>query len=74
MSSRKPKDFLNIASLEIPSFNNYSPKFDLVEKKMAQVDFSPHINKLSKKYLLKKLWSSYEVISDYQLVNNDKLS
>lgn len=74
MSSRKPKDFLNIASLEIPSFNNYSPKFDLVEKKMAQVDFSPHNNKLSKKYLLKKLWSSYEVISDYQLVNNAKLS
>lgn len=75
MSSRKPRDFINKAVLENPSFNNYNPKFDLVEKKMAQVDFSPHINKKnSKKYLLKKLWGSYDVISEYQLVNNDKLS
>jgi hypothetical protein len=28
---------------------------------------------LSKKYLLKKLWGSYDVISEYQLVNNDQL-
>ena len=74
MSSRKPRDFLIKASLENPSFNNYNPKYDLVEKKMAQVDFSPHVNKkLSKKYLLKKLWGSYDVISEYQLVNNDQL-
>ena len=75
MSSRKPKDFINKAALENPSFNNYNPKFDLVEKKMAQVDFSPHVNKKSsKQYLLKKLWSSYDAISEYQLVNNDQLS
>ena len=75
MSSRKPKDFINKAVLENPSFNNYNPKFDLVEKKMAQVDFSPHVNKKSsKQYLLKKLWSSYDAFSDYQLVNNAKLS
>jgi hypothetical protein len=74
MSSRKPRDFLIKASLENPSFNNYNPKYDLVEKKMAQVDFSPHVNKkLSKKYLLKKLWGSYDAISEYQLVNNDQL-
>ena len=75
MSSRKPRDFINKAALENPSFNNYNPKFDLVEKKMAQVDFSPHVNKKSsKQYLLKKLWSSYEAISEYQLVNNEQLS
>jgi hypothetical protein len=74
MSSRKPRDFINKAILENPSFNNYNPKFDLVEKKMAQVDFSPHINKKnSKKYLLKKLWGSYDVKADYQLVDNNKL-
>ena len=75
MSSRKPRDFLIKSVLENPSFNNYNPKFDLVEKKMAQVDFSPHINKKnSKKYLLRKLWSSYEVIPGYQLVKSDQLS
>ena len=75
MSSRKPRDFLIKASLENPSFNNYNPKYDLVEKKMAQVDLAPHINKKnSKKYLLRKLWSSYEVIPGYQLVKSDQLS
>ena len=75
MSSRKPRDFLIKSSLENPSFNNYNPKFDLVEKKMAQVDFSPHINKkISKKYLLRKLWSSYEAVPGYQLVNSELLS
>ena len=75
MSSRKPRDFLIKSVLENPSFNNYSPKFDLVEKKMAQVDFSPHINKKdNKKYLLKKMWASYEAIPGYQLVNNAELS
>ena len=75
MSSRKPRDFLLKNVLENPSFNNYNPKFDLVEKKMAQVDFSPHINrKNSKKYLLKKIWASYEVIPEYQLVNINESS
>ena len=42
---------------------------------MAQVDFSPHINKkISKKYLLRKLWSSYEAVPGYQLVNSELLS
>ena len=73
MSSRKPRDFLLKYVLENPSFNNYNPKFDLVEKKQAQVDFSPHINKKnSKKYLLRKIWGSYDVIPEYQLVNINK--
>ena len=51
MSSRKPRDFLIKSSLENPSFNNYNLKFDLVEKKMAQVDFSPHINNFPLLYI-----------------------
>jgi hypothetical protein len=75
MSSRKPRDFLIKSVLENPSFNNYNPKFDLVEKKQAQVDFSPHINKKdNKKYLLRKMWASYEAIPGYQLVNSAQLS
>ena len=75
MSSRKPRDFLLISVLENPSFNNYNPKYDLVEKKTSQVDFSPHINKQnSKKYLLRKIWGSYDVVPGYQLVNNAQLS
>ena len=74
MAYRKDKDMIYFSSLEVPSFNNYNPKFDLVEKKASQIVFSPRIEKKnSKQYLLRKLWSSYKVEPDYKLVNNDKL-
>lgn len=75
MAYRREKDFINSSSLGVPSFNDYSPKYSLVEKKAAEYVFAPHLNKQnSKKYLIKKLWSSYEVGSEYKLVNNQKLS
>ena len=74
MASRKDKDLIYSNSLSVPTFNNYNPKFNLVEKKSAQVCFSPHKEqKFTKKYLLRKLWGSYEVGSEYKLINNDKL-
>ena len=75
MAFRKAKDLINSSSLGVPSFNDYNPKYSLVEKKTAEYVFSPHLNRQnSKKYLLKKLWSSYEVPPEYQLFNNNKLS
>ena len=78
MLSRREKDLINIASLEIPSFNLYNPKFDLVEKNQANCYFSYDKNykndKNNKKYLVKKFWSSYdEVSADYKLINGNKL-
>ena len=75
MVYRRERDFINSSSLGVPSFNEYNPKYSLVEKKAAEYVFAPHLNKQnSKKYLIKKLWSSYEVGAEYKLVNNQKLS
>ena len=74
MAYRKDKDLIYSSSLSVPTFNNYNPKYNLVEKKAAQVCFSPHKEKkFSKQYLLRKLWGSYEVGSEYKLINNNKL-
>jgi hypothetical protein len=75
MAYRRERDFINSSSLGVPSFNEYNPKYSLVEKKAAEYVFAPHLNKQnSKQYLIKKLWSSYEVGAEYKLVNNQKLS
>ena len=74
MAYRKEKDLIYSSSLEVPSIYDYNPKYNLVEKKPAQVVFSPHNDiKNTKLYLLKKLWSSYEVTSDYKLINQEKI-
>ena len=74
MAYRKENDLINSSSLGVPSFNIYNPKYNLIDKKTSEVVFSPHLNKKSsKKYLLKKLWSSYEVLPEYLLVNNNQL-
>ena len=72
MAYRKDKDLINPYSLGIPSIYNYNPKYDLVEKKVFPVLFTPHNDiKNTKQYLLRKLWSSYEVSSDYKLINKN---
>ena len=74
MAFRKDYDFINSSSLGVPSFNEYNPKYNLIDKKSSEVIFAPSPNKKkSKKYLLKKLWSSYEALPEYILVNNNKL-
>lgn len=54
-----------------PSIGIYNPKYDAVFKKSPDVLFGNQKNKakLNKKFLLKKLWSSYKVTHEYQLVN-----
>ena len=74
MVYRKEKDLINVASLDMPSIYDYNPKYNLVEKKPAQVVFTPHNNiKNTKQYLLRKLWGSYDVTSDYKLINREKI-
>ena len=73
MSFRKEKDFINSSSLGVPSIYDYNPKYNLVEKKAEQVIFSPIKEKKEKKqYLIKKLWGSYDVPSDYITINFNK--
>ena len=73
---RKEMDMLNKSNLETPSINYYNPKYTLLEARSPEVSFtnkSIALNKNYKKYLLKKLWASYNVTQEYQLVDNDKL-
>ena len=77
MQTRNWKNFVNFDSMFFPSINTYNPKYDLVENKINQVIFDPKDitkrNKSSKKYLIKKVWSCFDVHSQYMLVDNDKL-
>ena len=74
MSYRNEKDLINSSSLGVPSIYDYNPKYNLVEKKSAQVVFAPHNDiKNSKLYLLKKLWCSYDLSPEYKLINNNKI-
>ena len=74
MSYRKDKDLINYSSLGVPSIYDYNPKYDLVEKKTAQIVFAPHNDiKNSKQYLLKKLWGSYDLSPGYKLINNNNI-
>ena len=80
MMSRKDNDFVNPSTLENPSFNNYSPNYNFIKDSVAKISFSYHtlenndVNK--KKYLLKKMISSYNADSDdihYRIIEEDKL-
>ena len=76
MMSRRENDFVNNYSLNNPSFNRYSPKYDFVKNAPAKISFSYHneyddITK--KKFLLRKILASYQVDTEFQIVNNDKI-
>ena len=80
MMSRKDNDFVNISSLDIPSFNNYSPNYNYIKDSVAKISFSYHTlennDASKKKYLLKKMISSYNADSDdihYRIIEEDKL-
>ena len=77
MSSRKESDFINYQSLDIPSFNRYSPNYDFVKNSAAKISFSYHNfgnNEMKKKrFLLRKLLSSYNVDTDFHIVNTETI-
>lgn len=73
----KKSIFINYESLSVPSGNYYNPKYQYTEHRPAQILFTHQdiidSNKKSNKYLIHKLWTSYNVRLLYQLVDNDKL-
>ena len=76
MLQRNEKNFINVYSLKNPSFGQYNPRYNLVERNHEARMFNPEDKdfKNDKKYLMKKLWSSYKVITQYQLIDNDKIN
>ena len=75
--SRKENDLINSSSLDIPSFNRYSPNYDFIKNSAAKISFDYHnlnndeINK--KKNLLRKLMYSYDADIHYHIINDEQL-
>lgn len=78
MLRRTKNDLINVHSLKVPSMCYYKPKYDLIEKKPLRVIFNEFNiakeNKKTPKYLIQKLWRSYNVRQEYQLIDNNKLN
>ena len=74
MMSRRDKDFINYNSLKIPSFDRYSPKYDLVRKESPKISFSYHNmdndESHKKRNLLRKIISSYNVGAEFQMISD----
>ena len=77
MIDRTKSVLINEASLKVPSSSYYNPKYDYIDKKARQTLFTHkniiEENKKSNKYLIHKLWTSYNVSKQYKLIDNDKL-
>ena len=74
MSSRNDKYLIYSYSLDVPSSEKYSPKYEFIEDNVKNIKFSPFgDHKKDKKFLLKQIFSSYKVPTEYQLIDNEKL-
>ena len=76
MLQRNEKDFVYASCLKNPSFTRYDPKYTYVEKNKQVKLFNPEDidEEKRKKFLMRKLWGSYKVGTEYQLINNDKFN
>ena len=75
MLQRNFQTLVNLNSLKVPSFGLYNPKYNWIDRDKNVVSFNPeYIDKEKhKKYLLKKICTSYNVNTEYQIIDNDKL-
>ena len=77
MLDRTKSVLVNESSLEIPTFNNYHPKYYYIDQKITPILFTHKNiideNKKSNKFLIHKLWTSFNVTRQYKLVDNDKI-
>lgn len=61
---------LNDQSENCPTIGMYNPKYSSISKNIPTIVFRIEREKLrNKKYQLRKLWNSYVVTNDYQIVN-----
>lgn len=75
MEYRNSNRWVNLAALTNPSFYYYNPNYDCIENRPLRIIFNPKdYEKNNKKYIIKKIWSSYDVKKEYQSIDNDKLN
>ena len=67
--------FWNLNNIKGPSIGYYNPNYNYFDNKMRNISLGNEtIKEKDKKYLLKKLWGSYKVKVDYDLVDNNILN
>ena len=76
MLHRSEKNMVYASRLKNPSFGQYNPKYTYIDKNETVRLFNPEEKDLlsRKKYLMKKLWASYNVNTQYELVDNNKIN
>lgn len=75
MLHRDGKELINISSLKVPSFGQYNPNYKWIDKDENGIYFNPEEKEKGthKKFLIKKICTSYNVNTEYKIVDNDKL-
>jgi hypothetical protein len=66
-SKMQKRDF-NFDVNNFPSVGYYKPNIDIIKKKEIRTIKFTRDKNLNKKFLLQKLWRSYDVGTDYKLV------
>ena len=74
MLHRNDKTLIYTSSLKTPSFCQYNPKYNWVDKDKCSIYFNPlqKNEKKHKKYLIKKICTSYNVNTEYEILNDLK--
>ena len=74
MLHRNDKTLIYTSSLKTPSFCQYNPKYDWVDKDKCSIYFNPlqKYEEKHKKYLIKKICTSYNVNTEYEILNDLK--
>ena len=75
MLHRNENNLVYTSSLKVPSFVQYNPKYNWIDRDKNVRSFNPDEKdkEKAKKYLIRKICSSYEVNTEYQIVDNSKL-
>jgi len=73
MRSREDKFFYNMNNFKGPSIGYYEPNYTCLDKNLRNISLGKIKKEKNRKFLLKKLWGSYHVQADYQLIDNKKL-
>ena len=77
MKQRNQMDMLSSSNVGNPSICYYSPKYDYIMKSAPgalKFNTKEQPKNTDKNYLIKKMWRSYDVSSDYKLVKLEKNS
>ncbi len=74
MEYRNSNKWVDLGRLTNPSFYNYNPNYDSIEKHRVKIFFNhKDYEKKNKKNIIKKIWASYDVGKEYLSIDNNKL-